>query len=192
MLFDLLETYFWWLDLAVAVSVTAIAGVACRFWPPGRAIHRWFWLGVAVGLTWEVPIFISAVFAETPVIELHSQPPVPPIALIVFHSLWDGGLFLGGIALVWLVGPRPVFVRWSWRELAVFLVWGQLSEFAVEIGGVTNNAWGYVGDLAWNPVLFRIDGHPITLMPQLIWFAAPIVYYLLALRLGRPGEGTTA
>jgi hypothetical protein len=182
-LFDLLETYFWWLDLAVAISVTLVAGVACRFWSRGRSIHRLFWLGVAVGLTWEVPIFLSAVFAETPVIVLHSQPPVPPITLIVFHSLWDGGLFLGGVALVWALGPRPIFARFSVRELVVLLLWGQVSEFAVEIGGVTNDAWGYVGTHAWNPVLFHIQDHPITLVPQLIWFAAPIVYYLLALRL---------
>lgn len=182
-MFDLLETYFWWLDLAVAISVTLVAGVACRFWSRGRSIHRLFWLGVAVGLTWEVPIFLSAVFAETPVIVLHSQPPVPPISMIVFHSLWDGGLFLGGVALVWALGPRPIFARFSVRELVVLLLWGQVSEFAVEIGGVTNDAWGYVGTHAWNPVLFHIQDHPITLVPQLIWFAAPIVYYLLALRL---------
>ena len=188
-MFGFLETYFWWIDLAIAVSVTAFAGVGCRFWPRGRFIHRLFWIGVAVGLTWEVPIFLSAVFADTPVIVLHSQPPVPPILLIVFHALWDGGLFLAGVAIVWAVGPRPVFTGFSWRELGLLLLWGQLSEFAVEIGGVTNNAWGYVGDLSWNPVLFRIEGHPITLVPQLIWFAAPIVYYLLALRLCRRGEG---
>jgi len=185
-MFTLLKTCFWWLDLAIALGVTAFA-VLCRGARPwGPFVHRLFWLGVLVGLTWEVPIFLSAVFADRPVITLLSQPPIPPLGLIVAHSLWDGGLFLAGVALVWAACPRPVLAAFRWRELGVLLLWGQLSEFAVEIGGVTNDAWTYAGDIPWNPVLFHVAGHPITLMPQLIWFAAPIVYYLIALRVARP------
>jgi len=185
-MFGLLKICFWWLDLAIAVGVTAFAVLGRQRWASGPFVHRLFWLGVAVGLTWEVPIFLSAVFAEHPVITLLSAPPVPPLALIVAHSLWDGGLFLAGVALIWAACPRPVLVAFRWRELAVLLLWGQVSELAVEIGGVTNDAWTYAGDIAWNPVLFHVAGHPITLVPQLIWFAAPIVYYLIAIRIARP------
>ena len=190
-MFTLLRTYFWWIDLAIALGVTAFVVLGCRTGARGQFIRRLFWLGVAVGLTWEVPIFLSAVFADHPVITVLSPPPVPPLFLIVAHSLWDGGLFLAGVAIIWLVLPRPVLTTFSWRELAVFLLWGQLSEFAVEIGGVTNDAWTYSGDIAWNPVLFHVADHPITLVPQLIWFAAPIVFYLLAIRIARPTSEAT-
>jgi len=181
-LFDLLEIWFWRLDLAIATAVTASVLFFARGTPTGRWIQKLFWLGCAVGLTWEVPLFLSATFADNPVLLVFSSPPVPPLALIVFHSLWDGGLFLAGVLLVWWACPRPIFQRFSWRELLVLILWGQGSELLVEVGGVTNNAWGYSGELAWNPTLFHLEGHPITLLPQLIWLAAPIVYYLLVLR----------
>ena len=184
--FTLLRTCFWWIDLAIAVGVTAFVVLGCRATPRGRFVRRLFWLGVGIGLTWEVPIFLSGTFADQPVIVFLREPPFPPLVFLVLHSLWDGGLFLAGVLLIWLGSPRPILQRFSVRELAILMVWGQLSEFAVEIGGVTNNAWSYVGDLAWNPVLFHVAGHPITLLPQLIWFAAPIVYYLVAIRIARP------
>lgn len=187
-MYAMFKAAFWWLDLAIAIGVTTYVLVGCRSGERGRFITRLFWLGVAIGLAWEVPIFISARFAQNPVIELFSQPPVPTLTLILFHSLWDGGLFLAGVALIWLVVGRPVLQGFSWVELGVLILWGQLSELAVEIGGVTNDAWGYVGGFWWNPVLFHVDGHPITLMPQLIWLAAPIVYYIVALQVVRPAE----
>jgi len=186
--FTLLETYFWWIDAAIAVGVTAFVVIGCNHSLRGRYIRRLFWLGVLIGLTWEVPIFLSAAYSEAPVIAFFREPPFHPLVFLVLHSLWDGGLFLAGVLLIWLARPKPILSTFSWSELGIFILWGQLSEFAVEIGGVTNAAWGYVGDKPWNPVLFHVQGHPITLVPQLIWLAAPIVFYLIALRIGRPGD----
>lgn len=187
-MFTILETYFYWIDMAVALGVTAFVVFGCRDTPQGRFLRRLFWLGVAVGLTWEIPIFLSGVYANAPVIRFLREPPFHPLVFMILHALWDGGLFLAGVACVWLLLPRPILQSFRWSELGVLLLWGQLSELAVEIGGVTNNAWVYAGDKAWNPVLFHVDGHPITLVPQLMWVAGPVVYYLLALRLVRPNE----
>jgi hypothetical protein len=187
-MFEMLEIWFWRLDLAIATAVTASVLFFAWGTPAKVRIQKWFWLGVAVGLTWEIPLFLSATFAENPVLVMLSSPPIPPLGLIVAHALWDGGLFLAGLMLIALLCPRPILQRFSWRELIVLILWGQGSELMVEVGGVTNNAWGYSGELAWNPTLFHLDGHPITLLPQLIWLAAPIVYYLLALRFTRPGR----
>jgi hypothetical protein len=192
-LFDLLKTWFWWLDLAIATWVTLWVVVFCRGTPRRRWIRRLFWLGAAIGLTWEVPLFLSTTFAGSPVIVMLSSPPIHPLGLIVAHALWDGGLFLAGVALIGLTCPRPILTRFRWRELGVLLLWGQLSELTVELGGVTNEAWSYVAGFPFNPTLFHVAGHPITLMPQLIWFAAPLVFYLTALRMDRPGDtGATA
>lgn len=187
-LFQLIETYFWWIDLAIAAGVTAFVVLGCRSTPRLRFVRRLFWLGVAIGLTWEVPIFLSAIFAQAPVITFIREPPVHPWVLVVAHSLWDGGLFLAGVALIRVVLRGPLLRSFRWGELGVLLLWGQASELAVEIGGFTSDAWVYAGDKAWNPALFHVAGHPVTLVPQLIWLAAPVIYYLLALRLGRPGD----
>ncbi len=187
-LLDLLKNAFWWLDLAIAAGVTLWVVGFCRGSARGRWIQKLFWLGVAIGTTWEIPLFLSSTFARDPVLVMLSEPPIPPLGLIVAHSLWDGGLFLAGVVLIGLTCPRPILTRFSWRELGVLLLWGQLSELAVEFGGVTNEAWSYVAGFPFNPTLFQVAGHPITLMPQLIWFAAPIAFYLAALRIRPPRD----
>ncbi len=182
---DLFQAAFWWLDLAIATGATLWVVLFCRGTPRGRWIQRLFWLGVAIGTTWEVPLFLSNTFARDPVLVMLSDPPIHPLGLIVAHSLWDGGLFLAGVALISLTCPGPILTRFSWRELGMLLLWGQLSELLVEFGGITGHAWSYAGGIPFNPTLFQVAGHPITLMPQLIWFAAPIAFYLAALRLRR-------
>ncbi len=155
--------------------------------PDAGRIIQLFWLGVAIGLTWEIPIFLSAIFASDPIVGFLREPPLDPFVFMVAHSFWDGGLFLLGLTFVGALCAHPVLARFRWPELAVLILWGQVSEFAVEIVSVLNQGWVYHGGRAWNPVLFHVAGHPLTLVPQLIWLAAPIVYYLLALRLMRRG-----
>lgn len=106
------------------------------------------------------------------------------------HAFWDGGIFLAGLALVQATCAHPVLVAFRWQELAVLVLWGQLSELGVEVVSVLNQGWVYSEVHAWNPVLFYVSGQPITSVPQLIWLAAPVAYYLCALRLVRRGLET--
>lgn len=156
-----------------------------RSGPEGATILRLFWLGVLVGLTWEIPIFLSAIFADEPMVGFLREPPLHPAVFMVAHAFWDGGLFLFGLALVTALCRRPVLTRFRYAELAVLVAWGQVSELAVEVTSILNGGWVYHAGHAWNPVLFEVADHPVTLVPQLIWLAAPIVYYALALRLVR-------
>jgi hypothetical protein len=82
-----------------------------------------------------------------------------------------------------------VLAIFRWRELAVLVLWGQSSELAVEVVSVLNRGWVYSEAHSWNPVLFTVAGHPITIIPQLIWLAAPVAYYLGALRLVQHSSG---
>ncbi|NNL66555.1 MAG: hypothetical protein HKP30_09955 [Myxococcales bacterium] len=142
-----------------------------------------------MGLTWEIPIFLSAIFANEPIVGFLREPPLHPAVFLVAHAFWDGGLFLFGLALVTALCRRPVLARFRFAELAVLVAWGQLSELAVEVTSILNAGWVYHAGRAWNPVLFEVAGHPVTLVPQLIWLAAPIVYYGLALRLVHAPSG---
>lgn len=178
-----MENAFYGLDLAVGLSLPVYIHLRNRSSEEGRAVIRLFWLGVAIGLTWEVPIFFSALFASHPIVGFIEEPPLHPILFMVAHAFWDGGIFLVGVALVAAACEKPLFSRFRWQELAVLVVWGQVSELAVETVSVLNQGWVYSGEHPWNPVLFHVDGHPITLVPQLIWLAAPIAYYLCVLRL---------
>jgi hypothetical protein len=153
--------------------------------PEGTAIIRLFWLGVGIGLTWEIPIFLSALFASEPILGFLREPPLHPFIFMAAHAFWDGGLFLAGIALVQALCAHPVLRSFRWQELAVLILWGQLSALAVEVVSVLNQGWVYSGEHVWNPVIFYVAGHPITTIPQLIWLAAPVAYYACVLRLAR-------
>lgn len=181
----MLEEYFFTIDLVVAVSLPLFVHLSKRSDPAHGYVVRLFWLGVAVGLLWEVPIFLSASFATDPVIGFLREPPLHPIVFMFAHALWDGGLFLAGIALVRTVCGDPVLATFRWPELAVLTLWGQVSAIAVEVVSVLNQGWFYHAGHAWNPVLFHLGGHPLTIVPQLVWLAAPVVYYFAALRLLR-------
>lgn len=170
-------------------SLPAYVHLRHRSGPEAATVIRLFWLGVVIGLAWEAPLFVSAIFAENPVVGFLREPPVHPVVFMVAHAFWDGGLFLLGLALVGAGCARPVLVRFRWAELAVLVVWGQASALAVEVVSVLNRGWFYHAGHAWNPVLFHVEGHPITLLPQLIWLAAPVVYYLSALRLTQRAPG---
>jgi hypothetical protein len=148
-------------------------------------VVRLFWLGVGVGLAWEIPLFLSAIWASDPIVGFLREPPLHPAVFMIAHAFWDGGLFLVGLGLVRALCARPVLVGFRWRELAVLTAWGQGSALAVEVVSVLNRGWFYPAGHAWNPVLFRLEGHPVTVLPQLIWLAAPLAYYVLALRLVR-------
>jgi hypothetical protein len=176
---------FYGFDLAVGLSLPVYIHLRNRSREDGAGLIRLFWLGVAIGLTWEVPIFLSAVFASHPIVGFIHEPPLHPIVFMVAHAFWDGGIFLVGVALVAALCAKPLFARFRWQELAVLIVWGQASELAVESISVLNQAWVYSGEHPWNPVLFHLKGHPLTLVPQLIWLAAPVAYYLCVLGLSR-------
>lgn len=183
----ILETHFFTMDLLVGFSLPAYVHLRNRARGDAARVIQLFWLGVAIGLTWEIPIFLSAILATDPIIGFLREPPLHPIVFMVAHAFWDGGLFLLGLALVRALCAHPVLAGFRWSELAVFILWGQVSALAVEVISVLNQGWFYHGGRPWNPVLFHVAGHPITLVPQLIWLAAPVVYYLAALRLtGRP------
>lgn len=126
---------------------------------------------------------LSAEDTGVPVLEWVRPPPVHYLVLMVSHTLWDGGLFLIGVWLVQRLCRAPAFQKFSWREQAVLLIYGQVSELLVELSSTMNDGWVFITGYWWNPTIFWFNGHPITLMPQLVWLAAPVVFYLAALTL---------
>ncbi len=181
----ILEAHFFTIDLLVGFTLPVYVHLRNRSNARDALVVRLFWLGVVIGLTWEIPIFLSTLLATAPMVGFLREPPLHPLVFMVAHAFWDGGLFLLGIALVRALCAHPVLARFRWAEIAVLVLWGQASALAVEVTSVLHEGWFYHGGHSWNPVLFHVAGHPITLVPQLIWLAAPIVYYLCALRLTR-------
>ncbi len=174
---------FYHLDLLVGYGLPVLVLLLGRSY---AGIGSLFWLGVVIGLLWEIPIFVmSGADVGLPLITFVRTPPVHWLFFLVGHTLWDGGLFLVGIGLIHLLCPAPVLRSFAGRELAVLLVWGQLSALCVELISIGNDGWVYLTTYSWNPVLFRARGYGVTLLPQLIWLLAPVLYYFGALFIPR-------
>ena len=62
-------------------------------------------------------------------------------------------------------------------------LWGAGQEFVVELLG-NGVIWEYKVQ-TWNPVWITVGGRGYTILPQLIWAVAPIVYYLGFVRINR-------
>lgn len=181
--FELFRRGFFITDFVVAVAMVAVPFALYRLGRIGRFEWSLFWLGFALGLTWEIPM--QALNAAGPEWAVHGYvrpAPFPNWSIAIMHSFWDGGLFLIGVGIVRLLQGPDYFRRFSWAELAVLIVWGQASELWVELTSTFGEAWYYLVR-PWNPGLFKFNGQDITLLPQLIWLAAPVVFYLVALRM---------
>jgi hypothetical protein len=176
-------TWYYSLDLLVGYGLPVVVTVLAQQQRLSRQTWRLFWWGVLLGLVWEVPIFVLSAESWGPAI-IHWIHPLPTHygVFLIAHSLWDGGLFLAGLALMKRLGARPCCQRFSAAELTVLVLWGQLSALLVELSSTYSEAWAYREGHWWNVTLFHFNNHPITLLPQGIWLVAPLAFYGLALR----------
>lgn len=180
---NFLRSDYYWLDLLVGFASPVIFFALRRRGAAGRRDWRLFWLGAALGLLWEVPVFLFSTLSTTPVIVWVRALPAPYPIFLLAHTFWDGALFvIGSWALGFFFGA-PIASRFRWAELAALIAWGQATSFAVELSSVLNDGWVYVAGYWWNPTLFRIAARPITLLPQIPWLLAPVVFYLAAIKI---------
>lgn len=179
---EIFKAGYYYADLIIGFLFPIFFYFLYRTGKADKTIWRLFWLGAAIGLAWEVPIFVLSQHTSFPIISWIRPLPFHYIIFVIAHTLWDGGLFLIGVWIVRVFCPLPRFKQFKVKELAVFMIYGQISSLMVEISSVVNDGWVYVADHWWNPVLFELAGRPITLLPQLIWLAAPVVYYLVLVK----------
>jgi len=176
---------FFFVDIAIALAVLGFftyMHLSRRFSP---VVWYMFWTGVLVGATWEIGFyFLGPKFSSSPIYVFSTQPPFPSIVLHIAHCFWDGGLFMVGVALVYKLLKPPHLVRFRWSELGLMLGWGVLQEIAVELFSISGGLWLYQSRW-YNPSLFEIGDSPFTVLPILIWVAAPVVFYLLVLPVNR-------
>jgi hypothetical protein len=169
-----------WADFALGLAVPLTTAL---LYFSGRIQHRHLKLmawGFAVGSTWE---FTNYFLGDTH----HAMKvawPMPLITLHILHTFWDAGLFIIGFWLCMLIlKTSESCTRFSWTELAIMCVWGAGQEFIVELLG-NGVIWEYKVR-SWNPVWITIGSQGYTLVPQLIWVLAPVIYYLGFIRINQ-------
>jgi hypothetical protein len=174
---------FYILDLIIGYTAPIFVFFLYRIKKINKLSWYVFWVGAAIGLTWEIPMFVGS-YSTTFLVTLETISPYPfhYSVFMISHTLWDGGLFLIGYWLVLLICRAPQFERFNAKELLILIVYGQIQELLVETGAVANSAWVFI-EYWWNPALFYVNGYPITLYPQLVWLCGPILFYYVILKL---------
>ena len=81
----------------------------------------------------------------------------------IAHSIHDGVLFSIGVLLVRDLCEKPLS-RFSWTELMIMLLWGNLQEIVVDLVG-NGWIWRYHEDHWANGVMFYYKGIGYTLVP---------------------------
>jgi hypothetical protein len=187
---EIFKDSYYYLDLLVGYGSPLLLFLLYRLGKVGARDWKLFWVGAAIGLTWEIPFFLMSKLSSTPIIYWQSEPPVNYLVLMFCHTLWDGALFVVGVWLIGLVCKGPVLERFRWCELAVLIVWGQVTAFMVEFSSVTSDAWIYVEGYWWSPTIMHVGGDPIPALIMLVWFVAVIPFYFIALKF-QENEGKT-
>ena len=177
--------FFYWFIWIVGILICLLVYFLYKFKKIDKYFWYLFWFSFILGLCWELPLSIANEISNFPparfIIPTPLPAPVSTILIILTHSLWDGGLFLLGVWFIRLICKNPIFEKFKLGEFTILIIYGQVSELIVELTSTFSNAWEYIVYL-WNPLLFTFNGHNITLLPQLIWLAAPIVFYFIALK----------
>ncbi len=174
-----LRDHFWCLDFAIGASILLCV---CALFAAKRLsplTFRLFLAGLAIGLTWEIPLSTLDGLGIVHIFDFLTSPPAPFAVVLASHTCWDGGLCLVGLGLVRALCPAPHFVGFRWRELLVLLAWGQLQELGIELLSSGSAGWTYV-PAWWNPSLFQFQGKHITLVPQLMWLWGAAAFYAAA------------
>lgn len=169
-----------WADIFVGFGIPVLTAA---LYLAGRIRRKHVWMvvwGFAVGSTWEFAFYLLGDSIHT----LRVEWPLPIITLHLSHTFWDAGLFMVGYWLCLGILKNPdCCTRFRCSELSIMLLWGAGQEFVVELMG-NGVIWEY-RVLSWNPVWITVGEQGYTILPQLIWVIAPVVYYLGLLRINQ-------
>ncbi|HBS04764.1 MAG TPA: hypothetical protein DEA96_07365, partial [Leptospiraceae bacterium] len=143
---------------------------------PSQEVRVVFWLGTGLGALWEFPFNAWAAFDTDAIVIYLTEPPLSWPLCALLHSFWDGALFVAGWALVTLIHGRYAFRAFFSAPMVTLLVWSQLQEILVEALSLASGAWMW-NVTSWNPALFEIGSLQFTILPQIIWLVAPIIFF---------------
>ncbi len=176
----MLGTAYYLADLVLAATFPVAVLLACRRGWLSPQAWTLFWVGVAIGTVWEIPIFALSAWSEQPVLHWLTPLPAHPAVFVVAHSLWDGALLLGGLELATQVTRRVGGSPFGPLGLSVQVLWGQVTELVVELSAITANTWVYLDGLWFNPPLAHFEGQPLPATLQGIWLVASLIFAAIA------------
>ena len=121
---EMFREAYYYLDLLIGFSSPVVLYLLVKKGRIDRFIGHCFWLGVLVGLTWEIPIFVLSGESTSVPLVTWVRPLISHyLVFMISHALWDGLLFVIGVWLVYGICRRPVLQRFRWSEMIVLVIW---------------------------------------------------------------------
>ena len=106
---SILESVFYQLDLLIGFGAPILVYILYRINKINKFSLYVFWVGAAIGLTWEIPMFVGSYEGFFITIQQIRSYPFHYLVFMISHTLWDGALFLLGYWLVILLCKAPNF-----------------------------------------------------------------------------------
>ena len=167
-----------WTAFIVGNSAPLLFIILHRTQKISRELFNLYFLGVLVGLSWEIPFALAGKSFHLILID---WPVDLQLARNITYSFIDGLIFIFGILLAQTFLKNKDFLyQFNSTALLIMIIWGSFSEFLVDLNG-NGKLWLFIENW-YNPVFITINGNGLTIIPQLIWFVAPIVYYFIILK----------
>ncbi len=195
----------WIGDLVLPVVSIAVIFILYLSRKCDLAIFLAWWAGLVLGALWEFSFFFLGkswtVHGGCQMVDgveiCLSQNPLPQWYLSLAHSIEDAGIFMIGVGLAWLIlggNKRRHFTRWHWGELGIMWIWGAGSEWLIY--QVSNGRSLFFIPNKFNPTYLNLSWFtpddqtlPYTIIPDAIWWVAPIVFYVILLGLKSKWDG---
>lgn len=155
-----------------------------------RIYWRYFCIGAAIGLCWEIgftysgmgyPIFAGGA-ANPAGQDLSDLPNLIILPILLMTAIWDGGLFVTGLVIARALEGAEIEKYFSWAAWIIMIAWGQFQSLFIESYAIETGMWAYAAT-PMNPKLFNWGEAQITLIPQLVWFAGYFVFYWAVLKI---------
>ena len=109
-----------------------------------------YFLGVLVGLTWEIPFALAGKSFHLILID---WPIDLPLVRNITYSFIDGLIFIVGILLAKVFLKNKNFLyEFDAKALSIMIIWGSVSEFLVDLNG-NGKLWLFI-DNWYNPVYY--------------------------------------
>ena len=167
-----------WTAFIVGNSAPLVFFLFYKYRIISKELFNLYFLGVLVGLSWEIPFALAGKSFHLILID---WPIDLPLVRNITYSFIDGLIFFIGVLLAKAYLKNRHFVyKFNSTALLIMIIWGSFSEFLVDLNG-NGKLWLFIENW-YNPVFVTINGNGLTIIPQLIWFVAPIVYYFTVLK----------
>ena len=168
-----------WTALIVGSSSPIIFFLLYQLGYVSKKIITLFIIGICVGLTWEIPFALAG---DSFHLILVDWPIDLPLVRNINYAFLDGLIFLIGIFFCnkFLKNDNYLYA-FNKNALLIMIIWGGVSEFLIDLN-CNGKLWLFI-DNWYNPVFITINGNNLTILPQIIWLVAPVVYYFSVLRI---------